>query len=343
LSSISRSSGIRVFVCVPIVNDNRVLGAVLLSRTPTSILQALYGKRYLLAQAALVILAVVVAVALFASRMIARPLAGLARDAERIAQGEPNTLAEAPTPRTHEIAKLQASVIAMAQSLEQRAAYVSELSRHVSHEFKTPLTAIRGAVEVLRDHGGEMTEHERARFLENIGADADRLHRLTQRLLDLARADMASFATAPLDVGSLLTGIAAGERDTGLRIKLDVPAQPLLADSNEIVLTAALGCLLDNAAEHGATCVRMSAACTGHRIEVRVEDDGPGISAANRERVFQPFFTTARDRGGTGLGLTITAALLKRAGGDIALLDTCGGLQEHQLSGATFVVSLPAG
>ncbi len=334
LSSISRTSGVRVFVAVPIVIDNRVHGAVLLSRTPVSILQALYGKRYLLMQAAAVILLVVLAVALFVSRMIGRPLARLADGAERIALGDTNTLTDVPAPRTREIARLQASVVAMAQSLEQRAAYVSEFSRHVSHEFKTPLTAIGGAVEVLRDHGNNMNPEVRRRFLDNIDADADRLYRLTQRLLELARADMTSFTTAPLDPAQVVRDTLSERRDEALTVEVEAPAVPLVAMASEPVLEAVIGSLVDNAAEHGATSARVWFAHSAERVEICVADDGPGISPANRSRIFEPFFTTARERGGTGLGLTIAAALLRRTGGDITLADAPRG--------ARFVVSLPA-
>lgn len=333
LSSISRSTGIRVFVAVPVVIDRRMHGAVLLSRTPASILQALYGKRYLLLQAAGVILAVMLAVALFVSRLIARPLARLADGAESIAQGGTNTLTEVRTPRTREIARLQASIVAMARTLEQRAAYVSEFSRQVSHEFKTPLTAIRGTVEVLRDHGEDMTSEEFRRFLGNVEADAERLHRLTQRLLDLARADMASFATTSIEVAAVTERLLAERPDKGICVRFDRPAAPLVAECSQPVLDAVLDSLLDNAAEHGGTTVRISLAETGERIEICVTDDGPGISPANRPRIFEPFFTTARARGGTGLGLTIAAALLQRSGGAITLAD--------DTKGASFVISLP--
>ncbi len=333
LSSISRTSGVRVFVAVPIVIDNRVHGAVLLSRTPVSILQALYGKRFLLLKAAGVILAVVLAVALFASRLIARPLAKLADGAESIARGGANTLTDVPAPRTREIAQLQANVIAMARSLEERAAYVSEFSRHVSHEFKTPLTAIAGAVEVLRDHGDDMTPNERQRFLDNIGSDADRLHRLTQRLLELAKADMASFTTAPTNVVSLVQAAATQRRCETLRVEVDQPTTPVIALASAPVLQAVIDSLLDNSVEHGAAAVRICFAESAERVDVYVTDDGPGISPANRERVFEPFFTTARERGGTGLGLTIARALLRRSGGDITVTAAAAG--------ASFAISLP--
>ena len=79
----------------------------------------------------------------------------------------------------------------MAEAIARRSRYLRDFAAAVSHEFKTPLAGIRGAVELLEDHHEEMTEAERARFLGNISADTARLSQLVTRLLDLARADMA--------------------------------------------------------------------------------------------------------------------------------------------------------
>ena len=327
LQSISRSSGVRVFVAVPIVSRDRVLGAVLLSRTPTTILQALYGKRYVLLQALVVLLVVVVAIALVTSRMVVQPITRLAEGAGRIARGEATTISAARTPRTRELAELQTNIKAMAESLDQRAAYVQDFARHVSHEFKTPLTAIRGAVEVLRDHDTNVTPEERARFLANIGADAQRLHRLTQRLLELTRADVSPAPRERVDVSALARRLA---RDHGLTSEV---ADAVFAHTNKNALEAVIETLIDNARQHGGEKITLEASADENHAILTIADNGPGISDGNRERIFEPFFTTSRDSGGTGLGLTIAAALLENSGGSIDLASTAVG--------AAFTVTLP--
>lgn len=327
LQSISRSSGVRVFVAVPIVIEDRILGAVLLSRTPTTILQALYGKRVVLAQALAVLLVVVIAIALFTSRMVVQPLTRLADGAGRIARGETREIDVSRTPRTRELADLQANIKAMADSLERRAAYVQDFARHVSHEFKTPLTAIRGAVEVLRDHDGDMTAQERQRFLTNIGDDAERLHRLTQRLLELTRADMNNVTREIVDV-SLIAGRLARERNVANSIQAGV-----FAEANDSVIEAVVETLIDNAQQHGGEEVSVCVTADPETVSVTIADNGPGISQGNRGRVFEPFFTTSRESGGTGLGLTIAAALAASIGGDIELTPS--------QDGAVFRFSLP--
>jgi len=87
------------------------------------------------------------------------------------------------------------------------------------------------------------------------------------------------------------------------------------------VLDAAVWQLVSNAAQHGGpgVRVRVSVAAAGGAVRISVRDDGPGISEANRARVFDPFFTTARERGGTGLGLTIARSMLRAFGATLEL------------------------
>ena len=90
---------------------------------------------------------------------------------------------------TREAQSLSESIVTMARTLEARADYVRDLALGISHEFKTPLTGIRGGAELLRDHLDEMSADERRKFLSNILADTERLERLVRRILELARAD----------------------------------------------------------------------------------------------------------------------------------------------------------
>ena len=92
----------------------------------------------------------------------------------------------------------------MADALQLRSHYIRDFARHVSHEFKTPIAAIRGAAEVLEDHAGDMTAQERAKFMGNVRSDLARLERLTNGLLELATAEM-SRAT---DVSCVLADVA---------------------------------------------------------------------------------------------------------------------------------------
>ena len=322
LDTLSRTTGIRVFVATPIVLHQRNIGSVLLSRTPPNIVQALYAKRWLLAQALIALLLLAWLVSLFASRLVTRPIAHLANRAERIAAGEATTLEPLINARTHEIGKLQQSIVAMTERLEQRASALEEFARHVSHEFKTPITSIRGTVEVLRDHGDDMSEAQRLKFLQNIEADNERLQRLTQRLLDLTRAEVVpNLGGQQFDPSAAIRCFVADCSAAELSVTWNnAQAIPPVRGSAD-ALTGVLECLLDNAQKHQASELMIDTEVLPGAVQINVTDNGSGISSGNKERVFEPFFTTRRESGGTGLGLTIARKLIEQMHGTLTLAE----------------------
>ncbi|MGH8444474.1 MAG: sensor histidine kinase [Solimonas sp.] len=321
LASISRGTRIRVFVAEPIVRDDRVLGAILLVRTPANIKQAIYGKRTPLLRAGLGLLVLVVLLSLATSLLIGRPLRALIEQAHRAARGERGAVTPLRHPGTHEAAELSQTIADMAQALEARAQYIRDFAAHVSHEFKTPLTAIHGAVELLRDHTDSMSADERGRFMRIVDDETRRLEELVRKLLELARADMMQAGDERADVGAALEAVAARQRELGLKVEVWMP-RPLAAAIGAETLASIVGSLLDNVRQHAGAGVsaQLSAKLEDGRVALHIEDNGSGISAANAERIFTPFFTTARTRGNTGLGLAIIRALLAAHRGSIELL-----------------------
>jgi signal transduction histidine kinase len=174
----------------------------------------------------------------------------------------------------------------------------------VSHELKTPLASIRGAVELLLDQGSAMDEPQRERFLTNIDAAAARTTRLVERLLFLARLENPS---DPIPAESATLG-AWLEQNTlrwhGHVVFQSTPAaQSLVRPLLE--LDSVLGNLVDNALRYRRVApVRVTLEARADKLHVTVSDDGPGISPENQTRLFERFFTTERDSGGTGLGLS---------------------------------------
>jgi signal transduction histidine kinase len=309
-----------------------VEGAVVLSRTPRDLVQALWGKRWALAGLACVLIALGALLAAGLSRLITRPLASVVEQAQRVARGA--EFVPPARPGTREVATLSASLTRMAATLDQRARYITAFAASVSHEFKTPLATLRGAAELL-DEPESLPAAERTRLLALVTESTLRLDLLVRRLLDLARADMmrpgdaAATPLAPI-VADLQTRYAA----RGLRIDASVgeATAALPADALDAVFTS----LLDNALLHAGpgACVRIRATCADGRTSIEVQDNGPGMSAANAARVFEPFFTTARAQGGTGLGLPIVRAIARGAGGEVVLI-SCE-------RGAWFRVEVPA-
>ncbi|BAE50649.1 sensor histidine kinase [Paramagnetospirillum magneticum] len=332
-SLFGHGSAVRVVVALPVIEDRRVIGVVVASRTPRSVGEVLADKRPDLLGLGLALLAAVALLALVGTLTIARPLKAVTGWAKRVAEGERDGMPPPTHPVVREVAELSEAITRMAATQERRADYIRDFAAHVSHEFKTPLATITGTVELLREHLTDMTPEDRERFLDNLESEASRLSRLVQRLLDLARADVMPAGQdgccRPLAV---IAGLA--ER-AGLTIEIMADGDMMVRMGAEAMETV-FGNLLDNACRHGGPGSRVTLALRRDDDEVVLilADDGPGISPANAGRVFTPFFTTARKEGGTGLGLSIVRSLVTAHGGAIAL--------RPSERGARFEIRLPS-
>ncbi len=318
--SVSRGNRVRVFVALPVRRGDRIWGAVIVSRTPVDVPKALYAYRRQLVAGAIGLLLVVLLVSILTSLTIVKPVRGLIAQTERIARGEEAPL-EVGKGATLELAQLSEAFTRMAATLEARGSYIRQFAANVSHEFKTPLTSIRGTVELMRDHLDEMASEERDRFLGNLEQDAQRLDQLVGRLLELARADVARPGEAGCDAMVVVRSVAArhGVSATGPEAAPVRMAEDLFA--------TVVGNLVENALEHGGDVVEVSVEAAGGLTVVRVTDNGPGISAGNLARVFDRFFTTARSTGGSGLGLAIVKALVDGHGGEVSATSRPGRTQ----------------
>lgn len=315
LTAISRGNQIRIFTATPLFSDGQVIGVVRMSRTPLDAPKALWRHRYTLLWGLLGCLGLTLAISLFLRRSLIRPVRAITAAAEAIAQGAPRRpLPDGRVPA--EVFQLSAALDTMTAQLRARAAYVAEFAANVSHELKTPLTGVRGAVELLREDWAEMAPAQRARFLANIDADADRMQRLVTRLLHLARIEHVAPEAQPLDVPAMLTRLIDRlDAPIDLHVDASAPAQITMAPEHFVT---AVGNLLDNAVRHGAgQPIEVRAAGSGDQLVLTVRDHGPGISPRNQGRIFDRFFTTERDAGGTGLGLALVQAIARTRKGDV--------------------------
>lgn len=328
LYSISRGAKIRIFITFPVFVDGRVRGVVYASRTPDNILRNLYHERDKVAAAAFVALLAALIIGAVFVRTIGRPMRELAQRAEAITKGQTGAIGPLSRHGTRELASLTRSFMIMARRLSDRSNYLSGFANHVSHELKTPLTAIKGAAELMRDADTAMTQEERERFLSNVLADVERISALLDRLREMARADNPQLGGA-VRLGEL----AAPLRERFQALDLDVSGGDVMLSLSLENAQIVFGHLLDNAVRHGAKRVAISAKEEGGACRIRVADDGAGVSIGNRERIFDPFFTTRRGEGGTGMGLGIVRALMRAHGGDVTL--AAGE------AGAVFELTLP--
>lgn len=331
---LSRAAGIRVHHVRPVVLDGQVIGAVMLSRSPRGLFVGIYQDRGRILLGIGLIFGTLVLLAGLLSRGIAKPIEALGEATQKVAHGAV-TVPDPPATAAVEIRALYKNFASMAERIERRSRYLRDFAAAVSHEFKTPIAGISGAIELLQDHSGTMSEEERRRFLANAAADAARLSLLLERLLHLARADMAVPAEdAATGIEAPLRAIADAMQGEDFAVLVETPSGlPPAAAAGELIETV-LQILIENSRQAGASAVRIAAEARGDRLAIRVSDNGAGIPPADRERIFEPFHTGRREQGGTGLGLSIARSLLASCGGTIAALPA--------EAGACFEVALPA-
>jgi two-component system phosphate regulon sensor histidine kinase PhoR len=216
---------------------------------------------------------------------------------------------------------------------------------NVSHEFKTPLTAIQGFSETLLE-GALEDEENRRRFIEIIHDHALRLSRLTEDLLRLAQleAGQLNLEIRPINVDSIIGGCLDTSRvkATQKELKLEVQATPdLPAIPGDLgLLQGVLQELLDNAIRYSSPggLITIRTFQRNGTVVISVSDTGIGIPKADQERIFERFYRSdparSRDSGGTGLGLSIAKHLIERHGGRIQVESEVG-------KGSTFSIALP--
>ena len=187
----------------------------------------------------------------------------------------------------------------------------------VSHDLKTMLTRLRLRAEFIED----------AEQKEKAAADLDEMQAMLEATLAFARDDAADERTVAVDLAAMLQSLTADLADAGRTVSYVGPDR-LTLRARPVALRRVFENLLDNALRYGEEA-GVSLRQADGRAEVRIDDRGPGIPQALRERVFDPFFrleaSRSRDTGGSGLGLAVVRAIVQRHDGEIALEDRPGG------------------
>lgn len=301
--------------------------------------------RLLLATGLAVAIAALVAW-LLAGRLTA-PLRRLAGAARQLGAGQLSTRVQVEG--DDEVAEVGAAFNEMAADLEHSQGEQRAFLASVSHELKTPLTAVQGYTEALLD-GTVSDLPARQRTLERIHGETLRLARLVQDLIDLARLGRGQFAVSPVDadVTAVLreAAAAAAERAAtqGVSVEQQVMGDPLLAHVDPGRLRQVLDNLLDNATRSSPTGHPVLVAArplAGGWVEVAVVDRGPGIATEDLPRAFDRGYLWSRYRGtrtvGSGLGLAIVKALCDAMG--VAVRAESG--REYGRGGTAFRLALP--
>jgi signal transduction histidine kinase len=310
-----------LYVAVPVASSGNVFGAVRITY-PTSAVDARIHRYWLiLAGVGAVVFAVALLLAFTLARWISRPLRVV--EAAAVAAGDGDLSARAPIddgpPEVRALARaINETVAKLEQLLDSQQAFVAD----ASHELRTPLTALRLRLENLED----VHEHELAGALREV----DRLSRLVNGLLALARADAAGPPGSPTLVTHSVQGRMeawtdlAAERGVALRADLG-PDSGLLARTSPERLDQVLDNLVANALEASppGSSITLSVVHGGVWVEVHVLDEGPGLTAEERRRAFDRFWK-GPGGSGSGLGLAIVKRLVTGDGGAVELLPRAG-------------------
>ena len=323
LYSMSRGTGMRVFIAMPVIARDQVAGVVYASRTPSNVFKYLYEQRGRVILAMLSMIVPTLVIGFLFHRTITGPMRELVERTNLVGKGDREALRPLRHHGTSEFALLSQSFLDMARRLNTRSSFISTFATHVSHELKSPLTSIKGAAELLREDvdAPDMDDADRRKFLDNIIADADRLGTIAGRLRDFARAENPiALGAAKLSVA--VSGLRAAFPSLDIRAGGDLDIPMRISEDNALII---LSNLADNAMRHGSSTFDLSAARQGNWLKVTVSDDGEGVSSNNRTQIFDSFFTTRRDSGGTGMGLAIVRAMLDAHGGAIRLVESDHG------------------
>jgi len=224
-------------------------------------------------------------------------------------------------------------------------AQVGQKSAEFLHDLRSPLTAVLGYVELLGDELRQSKEKlgpqwdETADFLQNIEKNLEHCREMSNLWLQYSRRDEQPLQT--LRVCDVLHEVVEAVRPLCLAraVTLELEHDPDVSgqiEAEHIQLVRAFGNLVNNALDavpDGTGVVKISCDCTGQAVEVRISDNGPGISPEHLPRLFDPYFTT-KGQAGTGLGLFITQQVIAARGGTVTAENRPG-------AGATFTVRLP--
>ena len=311
-----------MFVAAPIRHAGQIVGVVSVSKPQRSLFAFRDATKLRIRTIGLIFFTAMTAGAYLVITLFSRPIRRLTDYAHAITRGE---RAVPPRGGSPEAATLGRAFEDMRDALENRA-YVENYVQTVTHEMKSPVAAIRGAAELLRE---EMPAARREKFLANIQAEAGRLQNIIDRLLALSVLESRKGLEHPerLALSDLVTAVCAQMRPAaearGQRIEVAINTRPEVA-GEAFLIESALGNLLQNAIEFspgGATThVRLNA--DARTAEFVVEDEGTGVADYALGRVFERFYSLQRPGNGrksSGLGLCFVREATALHGGTIAI------------------------
>ena len=321
--------------------------AVMTTVNARDITQTVRVERFRLSVVLLVVTLVSVFLSLFLARTIVRPLRRLARAAVRVRLGRAREVVVPRLPeRGDEIGMLARALSDMSLALRARIDATEAFAADVTHELKNPLASLRSAVDGLASVRDPALQE---RLLAIVRDDVNRLNRLITDISEASRIDaqLSRAKFEPVDAGAMLRAIIEQRQERGiargvrLRFDEDDGGTPMIAGEGAR-LERVFENLLDNAISFSPDdgLVSVAAMTRNDRLELRFEDEGPGVPEEARESIFRRFHSVRPSTEGfglhSGLGLAIARTIVEAHGGSIHVES-----REDRLSGARFVIQIP--
>ncbi len=302
--------------------DEAGQSAVLILSSPLDDVQANVGliRRQILIAGAIALVAASL-VGLWAASSVTRRIERLQQAAERAAEGKFGK--SIPVDSNDELGKLASTLNQMQRRLARLDTARSEFIANASHELRTPIFSLSGYLELLQT--GKPSAAERRGFMEEMRTQIDRLETLTANLLDLSKLDAGAMKVerSQVDLAKVAQAITkevdAIAKAHGTEIEIRVSGKPVAA-ADLLRVEQTVRILVDNAIRHTptGTKVTITAVQEGRKTSLIVGDEGPGISARDREKIFERFWT-GDQAGGSGLGLPIAKELAERMKGKLVV------------------------
>lgn len=298
-------------------------GAVQVARSLAETDRVLAALRTRIVAASLVVVAVAAVVGSLLAQQMTRRLTRLTQAAEQVrSTGQLDV--DVPTDGSDETARLATAFQQMLGSLARSRESQQRLVQDAGHELRTPLTSLRTNVYTLR-RADDMEPEARRRVLDDLESESMELSRLVDEVVEVATDRRGDEPESAVDLGVLVARVVDRARQrSGRAVELHL-LEPATIAGRPLALERAVGNLIENALKFDTTGAPIEVTCERGRVEVA--DRGPGITAADRERVFDRFFRsdTARSLPGSGLGLSIVSDVVQRHGGRTFVAERAGG------------------
>ena len=333
-----KESSAVLYVAAPILVNGVLKGVLTVAKPTTSINRFLARAKAQLKLRSTIAICAVVILSVLAVIWITRPIKSLTRYADDVREGRK---ADLPPLDGSEIGDMGRAFENMRKALEDRK-YVEQYVQTLTHEIKSPLSAIKGAAELLEE---PMEREQRLRFLDNIHTESERIRHLVDRMLELSAIENMKGLknTETIMIHELLNTVLERMRPVletkEITVRRDVSNQNFSLAGDPYLLKRALSNLIKNAVDFSPRQGLLFIRLTGNDREMMltIQDQGPGFPSYATEKLFDKFFSLSRPDSGkksTGLGLTMVREIVSLHRGHIVLKTLPRG-------GAQAVLTLP--